>query len=283
MAHRVRFFAFKQANAKSHPYEDSHYHVLFCHTHAFAVADGASRTIYEDASLSSAIAARTFCRVAALALANGMTLRHAFTAANDEIAEVNEELGITPQTVDYLDRDFLACVGVAGMVSEEDPDIFHYGYIGDCGMLVYDTAGAPVFLSENPAHVLEQFREGWGCANKTDERMLWRRALRNQPKKREMTFGALTGELDAISYLKTGTVRLHPGDTVMLFSDGIYPFIFSREFRVAVDRFLRVNKLNDEQRHERMEYYMASLLPELQKRGAGNLDDDKTFIAFGLD
>ncbi len=283
MLNNVRVFTFQQDNTKSKQNEDCYSVVTFKHTWSFAVADGVSRTQSTDQPkelVSSSIAAKTFCDNVGLLLANGKSLHKAFTRANAQIGNINKKAGVTRQSVDYLCHDYLCCVGIAGVWMEEYPNKFVYGYIGDCSILVYDVNYFPVFLSENTLGVLEQFREGWGFTNKNEKMMFWRKQLRNRAA-RFMTYGALTGESSALSRVQCGYIDLKPSDTIVLFSDGIYPFIFDLNFRITVANLLK-EPFWSEEKHEKMEEYMETETRVLNKRGVGNLDDDRTLIALSF-
>ena len=282
MSNHARVFAFTQENTKSKPNED------WLHASpdkgVFAVADGVTlpriNGVYSE--ISSAHAATRFCATTTAVLAQRKdSLFTAFLLANLEIAALNCSHGITAKTVDYSHHDYLACVGIAGRLSKENPRRFEYGYIGDCGIFVYDEDYFPKFLSENPVDVLERFREGWGFQEKNEERIFWRGMLRNRPESPFMTQGVLTGELVALAYFKTGYVDLAHGDTLVLFSDGIYPFIFDRGFRELISTL--VQDICDEKiKDNKLREYIKEAASDLRKRGVGNLDDDKTCIALRI-
>jgi len=282
----LRVFAFKQDNTKSKSNDDDY--SWWEYGRSFAVADGVSRTCkdgYQGEDCSSYPAAAVFCHEVIPALMTSKSLCEPFALANAGIERLNRELhGITPETVDYLHNDYLSCVGVAGKLSKGHPHKFEYGYIGDCGILVYDDAQLyPKFLSENPIGILEQFREGWGFRDKDEREILWRRKLRNRPNEPFMTYGALTGELSALEYVKTGSIELKFGDIVILFSDGMYPFIFDVSFRAEIMLLLRgAYGLEDHVKNRRMKAYLNTATCSLRLQGVKNLDDDRTFIAFTL-
>ena len=106
--------------------------------------------------------------------------------------------------------------------------------------------------------------------------------MRNHPDRRFMTYGALTGEASALSYLKTGSIDLETGDIVVLFSDGIYPFIFDHWFRHLVASLL--HGISSEWIIQMtLNGYINRTCQKLQEQRIGNLDDDKTFIALTVD
>lgn len=240
-----------------------------------AVADGVTRMringIYPD--LSTQIAAECLCRSMIGSYERGerrMNVIH--EEANRRIAYLNAAYSITEES------ELLECVGAMGYFEDKHQNIFYYGYLGDSGILVYDRELYPVFMTQNNLEVLEFFRDRSGLDEPTCE-YEWRTKLRNKPGSRRMTRGGLSGEPDAIEYVRTGTVLLEGGDTILLFTDGILPFVYERAFRSLVQICLS----------ERVDYgskvtqYIASHIPALADKGIKNLDDDKAFIAFSYD
>ena len=277
----IKFFAFQQGNDKHKPNEDAYSCTQLEGNNSFAVADGVSRSVYGDMRypLSALPAAEEFCMSMSL-LASGISVPTAFALANTQIILVNEKAGIAPDTVDYLGNDYICCEGAAGVLEKKYPKKFSYGYIGDCGILVYDDHFLPVFLSDSPMGIAEQFREGFEFKDKSEQRIFWRQKLRNHPDCRFMTYGALTGEASALSYMKTGSIDLEAGDTVIMFSDGIYPFIFDHRFRRLVASLVKLEGMFcQEVINMILGNYIMETREKMQQRGVGNLDDDKTFIA----
>ena len=281
----IRVIAFEQKNTKGKPNEDCHYWVSFMDKNkAFAVADGVSRTPGNvpqlHVPLSSYTAAATFCHQVACALVTNQTMQEAFARANVAIAELNQAAGIGPENVDYLVHDYLGCVGVAGVITAESPNRLAYGHIGDCSILVYDANYFPMLLPYNSVGLLEYFREGRGFADENEEKVFWRKEMRNRVA-RFMTYGVLTGEALALSQLRTGYIDLEPNDTVILFSDGIYPFIFDIRFLKAVSSLLHAS-CDEGNAHTVLDDCISVVREDLQRRGSRNLDDDKTLIAFTM-
>lgn len=283
MGSLVKALTFMQGNTKAKPNED--YLLSLPDIHICAVADGVSRSRINGSypELSSVCAAKQFCDTIVEALRQPThSMYSAFMVANVGIAELNFSHDITRQTVDYFHNDYLACVGIAGRFSNNYPRRFEYGYIGDCGMLVYDANCVPKFLSEDRIAILEQFREAWGFEDEKEKYIYWRYMLRNDPNAPYMTYGALTGEMSALHYLKTGYVDLVSGDTLVLFSDGIYPFIFHQGFRKEIITALKDNESGALARFS-LGDYMNAIIPELRRKGAKNLNDDRAFIALKID
>lgn len=279
----MKALSFTQGNTKAKPNED----YLLCppDNPIFAIADGVGRSringIYPE--LSSVYAAKKFCHSVTEALVRrDYSMYSAFMVANIAIAELNSSHNITRETVDYFHNDYLACMGVAGRFDNHYPRRFEYGFVGDCGILAYDANCMPKFLSDNRIAVLEQFREEWGFEDTKEKSIYWRSMLRNRPNAPSMTYGAMTGEISALHYLKNGYIDLTPGDTLILFSDGIYPFIFNRGFREEIIVALKDNE-DGALVHSYLSAYIVSMIPELKQKGIKNLDDDKAFIALCID
>lgn len=278
----VREFIFTQDNTKEGKPNEDRFGIS--PGGCYAIADGATRSRRENGEypvLSAWLAANAFCVNGLNALRLGNSIPSAFYRANCAIKEVNRENGITHETTDYLQNDFLSCMGALGVLTGEFPYELHYGFIGDCGILVYDKELMPIFLSENQLGIMEQFRDQWGFEGNGDgQRLFWRQEMRNQPTRRQMTYGSLTGEETALCYVRSGFLKLEPGDTVFFFSDGILPFIYDRWFR-------KIFRHDFRERHGEkfigiVARFIARLWQRLEAGGVGNLDDDKTLIAVSI-
>lgn len=272
----LKVFAFQQDNLKSKINDD--YYIFSKDAGLFVVADGVSRVA--DTGHCSRLAAEVFCQAMTQAFKEKQLMSDCFAYANAEINALNYRFGIGSETVDYLQKDYLCCVGFAVRFNEQSPCTLEYGYIGDCGMLIYNSFYSslwPRFLSENRVGILEEFRDGERFCDKDAQRIFWRQTVRNRPERSYLTYGALTGEVSALSYVQTGSVDMIDGDVVMLFSDGIRPFISDIAFRARL-----LLALFDTNTLSSFEKYFKEASKDLRKRGIKNLDDDKTLIAFTL-
>jgi hypothetical protein len=272
MADLIGFFReFRQKNLKDKPNEDCAQYFRDEDQVICAVADGVTRYVpegkgYPDLSHAHTVA-EIFCSSAVYALRSGESMQSAFNTANRAIAKMNKNLGKTKKSIDYLEKDFFGCQGVAGVLT---PGKLRYGYVADCGLIVYNKDFLPVFFSENNIENLERFREGWGFSSRAERRMFWAKTMRNCPHERHLTFGSLTGDPEAVSYLKIGELNLEPGDTVIFFSDGILPFVFERSFREVV------------RDHGDIGHCVDVLTKKLSAKHVSNLDDDKIFLAISI-
>lgn len=295
MSSEIRVLQFLQDNTKNKPNED--FLLVSRPSQVFAVADGSTRSVEQGGEYPvpspASIASRIFCLSAELSILssakksldqgssfNEADIMPAFREANSEIAALNERLGIIPK-LDYFENDLAGCVAVLGVLDTvSGPPLLRFGYIGDCGLLVFDRDLNPVFLSDNnDVGVLELFRENMIFAEKKDKMIFWREKLRNRPNAPYLTYGSLTGEEEALAYVKTGSVSLEPGLIGVLFSDGILPYIFHPRFRAA----LRNQLYSVDESPETMRKCIDILTKELDAKHVHNLDDDKAFIAFCID
>lgn len=287
----VRILEFLAANTKGKPNEDFLYHQF---DRVFAIADGVTRFVargkkYPNPS-SARMASKIFCTAVPVFIENAIesgrftvdkaeeAITIAFEGANAHIQALNISVGITKETTDYLENDFASCVGVLGVLMGST---LHYGYIGDCGLMVFDKNLLPVLLTQNDLTTLEQLREMWDFVSEEDRKLFWRTTVRNRPEARHLTYGVLNGEEEALSYVKTGAVNLEPGDTAVLFSDGILSYLFDRFVREAIMKALE-SDINQETKKEIVAQAILQASPTLRTHNFSNLDDDKAFIAFQL-
>ena len=70
-----------------------------------------------------------------------------------------------------------------------------------------------------------------------------RKQFRNNPNNivdgKCVSYGALTGEEEAIGFIKTGAVKIADGDTIIVYSDGMSNYLTDKEF---IDNILSFNK-----------------------------------------
>ena len=282
MAQGIRVMTYQQDNGKGKPNEDFLLVSSGFGTQVYAVADGVSRFEKVDKGRSALAAAQIFCTHVTEELKSQKNIEQAFCIANECVRTLNIEYGITPETVDYLDNDYVSCVGVVGMFLDNFANVFFYGAIGDCGIIVFNADRLTVELVEDAqlAH-LEQIRDDWGFKDIDERRVFWRKEFRNKPASRFMTYGTLTGEADAIAYLNTGCVRVEKGDTIVLFSDGMSPFICSSMFRSSLQHAL-VNINDEAERDAFVHGALYGLTSEFHEQDSKKLKDDRTFIAISV-
>ena len=153
--------------------------------------------------------------------------------ANLELANLNK-----PIVCDYLENDLAGCALATAYIEN---NILHYSYICDCGVIVWNKNGNIRFQtnddkSEVDYYIAEELKKmnklDW---NTPECRVLVRRDFRNNPNiigsnGKCISFGALTGEISAMHFIKSGQLELNEGDVVGIYSDGFRPFLERSDF-----------------------------------------------------
>ncbi|MDI6891273.1 MAG: protein phosphatase 2C domain-containing protein, partial [Thermodesulfovibrionales bacterium] len=109
----------------------------------FTLADGVTQSRFENGKYAypagARAAAQIFCNSCVEYIEENFKphkkiIEEAFDFANQRIWELNKNEGII-EKLDYLIYDYFDTVGVAGFISKKK--IF-YGYVGDCGLAIFD-------------------------------------------------------------------------------------------------------------------------------------------------
>mgnify|MGYP001565310480 CR=1 FL=1 len=160
---------------------------------------------------------------------NQEAIRNAFAEANKRISDWNKD---NIPAVDYIKRDFAGCVSAGAVKLTE---LVSFGYLTDCGVAIFDENGNLKFRTENQGpdkydkniwKDLRLQRLEWADPK---ARKIVRSEYRNNPEE-ENSFGVLTGEETAMHYVRTGTHEIKPDETLIVYSDGLEPVIFSGDF-----------------------------------------------------
>ena len=190
----------------------------------FALADGVSRLrnaegVYPDPS-PACEAAKLLVKQAAEFITTNKSESSAATViefekalqyANSMIGRFNE---VETPNPDFGINDYAAAVGIVASVSG---DTFRYAYIGDCvGILV--RAGALTYLTENQTEQIEAYIRAHKNTPNLEQTI--RREIRNNFS-HAFSWGALTGEEKAHTFIKSGEISLSKGDRIILCSDGL--------------------------------------------------------------
>lgn len=199
----------------------------------FLVADGVTRTPgpsgYPNPSPAK-LAADRFLEISLDVLRRGTrtaeVLREACRAGNQGVRALNEELGLSGHC-DYWERDLASAV-FSGLTLAEGE--FVWGFLTDCGVAQLSANGEILWMTEDR---LAPVRQYFPPPPQTKERQISiRRDLRNRPSSgMDRTYGAFTGEEEALSYLEVGTRSFNAGDTLLVFTDGALPLVKNGEFR----------------------------------------------------
>ena len=177
--------------------------------------------------------------------------------ANRSVKRLNEKC---INECDYLENDYYGTA--ASCVSIED-NILNYAYICDCGVIVYDKNGNIRFKTDDDKELYsDQYINKIGIPwNLPEARKIVRSEYRNNLNNiidgKCVSYGALTGEETAVSFIKSGQLKLEDGDTIIVYSDGFSYYLNEFEFINNVTNFNKTifEKYVDEKSKEDYEKY----------------------------
>lgn len=194
-------------------------------------------------------AAEVFCQSF---IASPKALKPAFIAANEAIRALNQTHNPQP---DYLVNDYWGCVASAAVVRAGQ---LHWACIGDCGVAVFSGGKkmwqTPDGLADFTQHIAHHPGR-WGDPNR---RRLIRRDYRNNPQQWAdghcVGYGALTGELQAETFMHFGTQPVAAGDLIVCYSDGFAALLNEPNVAAHLQRgkqdFMRFDKQFSEQDYQ---------------------------------
>src|SRR3989344_4406198 len=146
----------------------------------------------------------------------------AFQKANLLIHELNCSLGLTSDSVDYLENNYAGCVAAAALVNSGK---LHWAYLADCGVAIVDRTGDLVERTKDEGPSVHD-EERWQYPELQGRvwedpfaRAFIRKMFVNTPQQ-PFSYGTLTGEPTAMSYVRTGTRELREREQVLIYSDG---------------------------------------------------------------
>jgi serine/threonine protein phosphatase PrpC len=157
-----------------------------------------------------------------------MLIKKAFDLANQRIKELNENEGIT-EKLDYLVYDYFDTVGVLGFLIG---NILHYGYLGDCGLTVFDRKNTLKFQTKDQVkEAIEEIKKkikNWDDLSQNKKTLIMHRDLRNNPSGKG--YGSFSGEEGVKKYYRIGSLVLNPKDLIVFYSDGFLNYFKFQEF-----------------------------------------------------
>ncbi len=190
---------------------------------------------------------------------NGLSdriIKEIFTSGNKSIKHINDKEVLYPN---YLDNDFSSSVSCGGIIRYNK---LYWGHIGDCGIVVFDKKNHRKFHTISKNKNFEQALKNEPLKNycKASWRFWQRWHYRNNENlindNECYGYGELTGEPSAISFLKSGILKLDPYDMVVFYSNGfteslnnplfnklLYDDVWSKENK-AIKYMKELNKKN---------------------------------------
>ena len=158
------------------------------------------------------------------------TVLEAIQRANKDVWKINEN-----RNIDYIGEDLYCSEAVGGIITETD--LYCFG-IGDCYIKVYDENCNEIFTTVNDHMWMEEFETEYlkgGEYNWMDPRyrLLIRGALRNNyivtHNGKKVGYGALTGEEEAMNFVKTNKVSLEKAKYICAYSDGCMTYFENKK------------------------------------------------------
>lgn len=156
---------------------------------------------------------------------------------------MNKNEGIT-EKLDYLVYDYFDTVGIVGFILR---NILYYGYVGDCGLAIFDKDNGLKFQTKDevlPAiKRIKRIYKNWENLPKEQRKLIMQRDFRNRPDGRG--YGSFTGEEGVKKYYKIGSKNLKEKDLIVFYSDGFLNYLKFPEFieilrkhdKKSLDRF----------------------------------------------
>jgi serine/threonine protein phosphatase PrpC len=153
---------------------------------------------------------------------NKSLIEKSFNLANLRIKELNVNEGIDKK-LNYFDYDWFDAVGVLGFILGDN---LYYGFVGDCGLAIFDMANHLKFQTKNEVSpFLEKARKiykNWGEMSFKQKSIIQHRDFRNNPGGEG--YGSFSGEEGIKKYYQIDGKYLNKGDLVIFYSDGFFDY-----------------------------------------------------------
>jgi len=156
-------------------------------------------------------------------------IREAFDQANFRIKELNKNEGIT-DNLDYLVYDYFDAVGISGFLLN---GTLYFGYVGDCGMAVFDKDNNLKFLTKDQVvPVVNIIAPGqypdWEEKSEAERMRIMHKEFRNNVS--GPGYGSFSGEDGVRSHYIIESLKPETGDLIIFYSDGFFPYFQFPEF-----------------------------------------------------
>lgn len=174
----------------------------------------------------------------------------------DVVKKVNKNIQKINQgrKIDYLANDLFCCVAVGGYILNNYLYCFS---IGDCHIKVLDSQFNTIFATNNNHKQFEDYLYNVYCKNKEynwkkdEDRVMVRKDYRNKPnvkyQGKDVSFGVLSGEVEAEYYIDTYKVELENAKYICAYSDGCEKFLNEKEhIKKVMENPITIKKQGDE-------------------------------------
>ena len=206
----------------------------------FVIADGVTQSHFREGKYKGEYAFPAGARVAAQIFCYGILefleknlpkenrnfenlIETAFDLANKKIKEFNISEGIDKR-LNYFEYDWFDTVGIVGFIIGKT---LYFGYVGDCGLAIFDKNNKLKFQTKDQVALAERFaREkyrNWGKLSFFKKTIILRKEIRNRPDGKG--FGSFTGQESVKKYYQIGKKNFEKGDLVLFYSDGFLNYL----------------------------------------------------------
>lgn len=198
------------------------------------------------------------------------TLKEKLIKCNEAVNLLNKKY---IKECDYLENDYYGAVASCIEIKEST---LKFAYICDSGVIVYDKLGNIKFQTEDDKKIYsDPYKREAGLPPwyLSECRKIVRSKWRNNPDNiidgKCVSFGAITGEKEAISFIKSGEIEIEKEDTILLYSDGFSEFLHEQGF---------INKILDFNKEDFENYIVSKSVQDYEKYGK-----EKTIIIYKID
>lgn len=167
---------------------------------------------------------------------NEQVILESVKLVNKDIWKINEG-----RKIDYTKEDLYCCVAVGGIIIN---NLLYCFSIGDSHIVTLDEEANVIFETNNNHKQFEDYLDNiYSKENKFDwnnakDRAMVRRDYRNKPEKqyqgKDVSFGVLSGEEDAVYYIEVYKVNLENTKYVCIYSDGCEPYFKTQASRLKI-------------------------------------------------
>lgn len=249
----------------------------------FTVADGVTQGRFESGAYAfptgARAAAQIFCYTNTEFLEknidfkqkdnlkfNKTLIEKSFNLANLRIKELNTNEGIDKK-LNYFDYDWFDAVGVLGFILGDN---LYYGFVGDCGLAIFDKANRLKFQTKDETQPFldkaKKIYKNWGELSFKQKSIIQHRDFRNNPS--GQGYGSFSGEEGVKKYYQIDGKSLNKGDLVVFYSDGFFDY-----FKEPV--FLEILRREDKK-------FLSVLTLKKAKNNPSKYGTDRTLISINF-
>jgi serine/threonine protein phosphatase PrpC len=196
----------------------------------FVIADGVTQSHFPSGEYAfpagAQMAAKIFCYTTLEFLEKNYPqnlVEEAFNLANQKIRQLNINEGIDKR-LNYLEYDWFDCVGISGFIVG---NILYYGYVGDCGLAIFDDKNQLKFQTKDMVKPAlgraRKIYKDWENFSKEKRSLIMRKEFRNRMDGKG--YGAFTGEEGVKKYYRIDKKILKPKDLIVFYSDGFLNYL----------------------------------------------------------